>query len=289
MIRKIPTTRRGFSLVEVLTVITIITMLVALTVGGVYLAVGRMKDAQIALEIQQLQTALASYQADVGGSFPPDFTNRPAAQRHLAKAFPRYVGSFPPNHISNRPERGLDPAEALVFWLGGYSAPPGTSSSKLLGFRADPSNPFVALPIDPQLINSGGWTKPKFDFVQTRLVDQDGDGWYEYLPPNSNVPYVYFDARSYDAAPVANPPKYVAFDKQSAAIPYSRTENGQFTGEYVEPKTYQIISAGQDSSYGSLETSVRRGYPDAMGYATTGEDNDNITSFSEGTLEDQIP
>ena len=59
----------------------------------------------------------------------------------------------------------LDPAEALYFWLR--------------GFTNDPQNPlFGPLGTNPDLVER----TPIFEFDKTRLLDKDQDGWLEYYP-----------------------------------------------------------------------------------------------------------
>jgi general secretion pathway protein G len=104
----------------------------------------------------------------------------------------------------------LDPAEALVFWLGGMPMPAIDPNSgkwlfKMAGFNANKQRPF----------DFGGSRAPgPYEFAPARLGDADGDGWPEYYPPGADVPqppgstfqvanpvppYVYFDAISYTA------------------------------------------------------------------------------------------
>jgi prepilin-type N-terminal cleavage/methylation domain-containing protein len=110
--------------------------------------------------------------------------------------------------------RLLDPAESLVFWLGGFPhriddnagtslTDPADITAKLLHlemFAADPANPLS------HESDNGGEQRiaPFFDFDETRLVDNDNDGWPEYVPPGKSLtgrpaPYVYFDKSAYRA------------------------------------------------------------------------------------------
>ena len=96
--------RRGFTLVELLMVITIIGMLMALLVAGAMRAVVTAKTARVTVEVGMLDTAMQNYKNEIGGAYPPDFTflgttatavnarnNRILA--HLRKAFPRFYVS----------------------------------------------------------------------------------------------------------------------------------------------------------------------------------------------------
>jgi hypothetical protein len=103
----------------------------------------------------------------------------------------------------------LDQAESLVFWLGGFPTPVNSNgvpvaTQKLFGVHRDSDNPFkrdvaVIEGMNPMRYR----TDPLFGFDQTRLVDNDQDGWLEYVPlaPKlgvSTAPYVYFDSSTYN-------------------------------------------------------------------------------------------
>src|SRR5205823_5278896 len=103
----------------------------------------------------------------------------------------------------------MDQAESLVFWLGGFPSPIGSdnrsvSSSKLCGFNGDKQYPFrlAIKPKDPADIVDNRIDIGLFPFEEGRLVDRDGDGWWEYIPrlpagTQNPAPYVYFDAALY--------------------------------------------------------------------------------------------
>jgi hypothetical protein len=58
--------------------------------------------------------------------------------------------------------------------------------------------------------------------------------------------------------------------------------------KWVNPKTFQIIVAGIDNDFGkNLNPPQYKHYPSGGNYSDG--DNSNITSFSRGTLEDDIP
>lgn len=100
-------TSRGFTLVEMLIVITIISILASLITAAAVVARRRARVAAIGIEVNQLDMALKAYKEKYG-DYPPDFAGvafthanatvqaavRQGAQnaiiRHLARAFPRY-------------------------------------------------------------------------------------------------------------------------------------------------------------------------------------------------------
>lgn len=222
----------------------------------------------------------------------------------------------------------LDQAEILVFFLGGIPIRRLTNPNavnptwddigfELTGFSADPQNPFrhadssikgASAPF-PAITQR---TAPYFEFDVRRLVDRDRDGWPEYIPQGTAVagempPYVYFGARSYADMPVypyAFAPLNINFVNQwGLAFPYmSRitvanppldsadwADPSQWTNvAFVNPKRFQIVSAGVDGMYGGgLTDSWARLFPSGEGY--TDFDNDNLTNFTEGPLEDAKP
>lgn len=296
----LPVARRGFTLVELLAVIVIIGILASLSLYAASVAWVAAKNGKIAMDIKQLETDLQAYYSKFQ-SYPPDLTfvnglapatRQQVIRSHLTKLAPRYTGGIP--LLPDTPlVAGVDPqvartniaAEALVFFLGGYSKPANVAgSTKLLGFRADPANPFVQSA--GQLSAQGGWKKGTVGFDEIRLVDLDGDGWFEYLPPYCNMPYAYFNAKTYMNPSLGSNIMRCEWPGGlgGAAVPYF-SDNTQ--EKYMNSKTFQLIAAGQDSAFNSGEPTIRRMFPSGTGYTT--EDNDNLTNFAERTLKDSLP
>jgi prepilin-type N-terminal cleavage/methylation domain-containing protein len=132
----------GFTLVEMLVVITIIGILASLGAVAAVRALTTARNHTIAMELSELEAACRSYKEKFG-DFPPDFagldssdaTVRALVQQsilqHVSKAFGRYD---PMRNGPKSPWEGLrqdvlsgwgvnldtlTPASALVFWLGG--------------------------------------------------------------------------------------------------------------------------------------------------------------------------
>jgi len=270
--------RSGFTLVEMLVVITIIGILAGLIVAGVLPALTAAKRAQIVLDISELEKALAMYKSTYG-AYPPDFSGTPAQNtlrlnQHLSRIFPRR------NQITDQPQVAigrLDPSESLVFWLSGFSK--------------DPTRP----------LTGQGARIPMTEFDKTRLIDFDNDGFPSYVPQSApNAPYVYFNAKAQPNAngtlqrfPNGLPKKYVgtngspkaySFPLGGNVMPMLSDRNNEV---FVKENSFQIISAGLDEKFG-LGVSANGGpmsfpnngipYPEVM--------RDNLTNFSDGTLED---
>lgn len=248
--------RKGFTLVEMLVVIVILSILAALLVPAIFWALNATKRAAVLLEISDLQQAIERYKNEVGaGDYPPNFDTQATVDGHLRRAFPRWVPTGSPADPS---PTGLDAAEALVFWLR--------------GFTADPTKPI------------GGSTetgrKALYDFDPTRLVDTDGDGYKTYAPRYcQGVPYVYIENRTYATTKWQK----VAGQDTNEVRAYSSSA----TTGYANPTKFQIISCGLDGDFGSWNGITTKKFPSGENYKKG--DRDNLANFSEGTLEDKIP
>jgi len=263
--------RAGFTLVELLMVILIISMLIALLIPAVQAARITAIEASIKMDMEQLVNGLTSAKKE-WTAYPPD-PNWPANEIavFLRRAWPRY--QFSAAEVARF--RALDEAEVLVLWLGGV-----WDGARMTGFNADPrANPFAP----------GGQREPPFvQFEETRLIDADGDRFPEYYPPNARpeetAPYVYFAARpngSYLDAngnlPSYTDPRGVA---TGAAVPYySWPPNASAANGFVNADSYQIIWAGIDTDFGVYGP---KGYPTGQGYSPG--DDDNLVSFSSKKL-----
>lgn len=293
--------RSGFTLVEVLTVIVILSILAALTVGAVMMARTAARRAAIRVEISQLETALENYKREYG-EYPPDFAGldgsaaaKEAAQKrvisHLRKRFPRYglTGDVTTdwntfhNAVAMATSSGSVPLEvnsftpstALAFWLGGL--PDNTDQTILTGFSADPAHPFESSTVVPSRV------APLMEFRADQLHVTTGGVEFRPSPSGLTAPYVYFKAWSSGGYYPDNTP----------AEPYY--DSGK--NVWLNPKTFQIISAGLDDGYGAplTSTGVAPHFPsgdnfDESDSAVTqyGSHYDNQTNFAKGTLEDEM-
>jgi hypothetical protein len=321
------------------------------TVVGVWFTVERRTRSWVELDLQSLTAAMQSYKAD-HQQYPPDFSDRGYENRqtrfnnHRSIAWPRasmaystlksYIlvntnksygynykdssGKLMPLNLDT-----LDQAEAVVFWLGGFPTPydPQTKQSivdrKIFGFATDVTNPFrldVGIGQNPNFR-----TTTLLDFDESRLVDSDGDGWWEYIPlanwPGTNgmmPPYVYFDAGGYGQLwPAKDTPGFTGYPMPRAsdpnsiqvtqlmetwgiAVPYaSDFPDGVPFPWWQNPTTFQIICAGRDGMYGNpASTDVRIPcFPSGKTYSIPGlakeffdqQELDNLTNFLAGTID----
>jgi len=255
--------RGGFTLVELLVVITIITILAGLATVGIGAAIRAAREGAIAFEIANMETALEAYYTQYG-AYPPavvDTTTnagKDALLKHVRKLFRNSTETR-----STLPSMQLDPSEALVYFLGG-----DTGVGKSL--KNNVTRP----------ISGAGDPIAIMDFNQTQLLDGDGDGYKSYLPRfGEEVPYVYFESSSYGSAAYT-------VSGQGVARPYALTSGG-----WAEPSKFQIISGGLDGHYGAYNpgspATKWKQFPGGLFYEL--EDRDNITNFSEGPLRKSIP
>ena len=320
--RSVTARRSGFTLVELLVVITIIIILMGLLTPVVMIALGRAKEGRIMLEIATLDGAMKAYK-EKRGSYPPsDFTNIGTATysttagftytapsttlhpqldilaTHLAKAFPRcniqtelaaIIVSNP--NYPGKVNAPVSPSQAIYFWLSGFSTD-------------------VEHPISGLLTNAGGPREaPFFEFDKTRLS-------YTGLPTppttavpcycasdTPGVPYVYFAAQNYNTHAITTP--YVTSVWQQggtglvrpyAADPYSPPYSATVTPTPVNINSFQIISAGLDGDFGKggIDDAGNKDPTYTVAYFKQGNfyasgDKDNLTNFSDRTLGDAIP
>jgi len=257
----------AFTLVELLTVITIIGILAGLISAVAIKVRTTALDLRIKKEVADLALAIERVRTELGhGEYPCDFTNDGDTRRFMARAFHHWDSSnFDPRKY------GLYAESALTFWLGGVW---NDGEEEFIGFSANPLNP---------LDNSSnvGRIGPFFDFDKGRLRrEQRGSGTVVlYYPPNNKKPdaahdpYVYFKSANGE---------YSKLDRSGAK---SFQRKG---GTWVNPDSFQLLCPGMDGSYGDpLPRDTFRVYPDGENYAP--ETDDDITNFSNGRLSDDMP
>ena len=203
-----------------LTVIAIIGILAALMSGAMVAVRARVQKAAISAELKQLEMALEAYKTTYG-EYPPDGTDATAVKRHLAKAYPRANGL----NVT-----GINPGNALVFWLGGP-----IKDGRPIGFSKNPKNPDLT---------AGDTTTPRnaplYDFNPAQFGTVSGT-LATYTSKTGGSPYVYFRAKI-SGGNTTYSGSYT--DNGSTIQPYKK--GNVWYGE----KRFQIISPGLDGKYG---------------------------------------
>ncbi|QEG40524.1 type II secretion system protein [Roseimaritima ulvae] len=183
----------GFTLVELLVVITIIAVLAGIAIPTIGMVQRRASNASIRMEITEIEKAANNY-ATAYGDLPPDGSSWVVMNRHLNKAFPRisavdrtllYNMCHEPNVAASNSPSGstfypaaIDRAEAIVLFLGGLSA--------------DESRPFTGPGGPFQFVGTAGTDSP---------VDPDS---YQYNI-DRNSPRMELDITRLTLAQLPNP------------------------------------------------------------------------------------
>lgn len=294
--------RAAFTLVEMLVVIGIIAALAALLLPAVMRAMTSARNTAIAIEVNQLASAIEAYKQDKG-DYPPNFRDRTVVERHIRKCYPKidptYAQAFLtavfPSGVNTLVQPVIDEGESLVFWLSMTDS--------------DPRYPFMTYlhpsSYNPSMATLTANPKKYYDFDQVRLVNTGTDRMPAYRAKFSKDSfYIYIDGRSYLATsriPSYGGDTYASYAYADSNLdgvrPYwSDTPNPSATSPItrdrykpVNPTTFQIICAGQDGEFGfsTADADVKL-FPSGANYNPG--DKDNITNFSNGkTLADNLP
>lgn len=256
--------RRGFTLIEVLVVITILAILVALLVPALGGAQLRARIVQVRTDISALESAIGQFKSDFSSIEPPsgiiiyedgsDWTTNagnPAVVRSRAiirQLWPQY--DFNMDRDINRDNdeddsfnlRGI---ECLVFFLGGAIEVDDTNGNGYRdageqvyhnGFSKNPANPFAS---------GGNRQGPYIEFVNSRLTESvSNPGFFGYRDPwpSQSAPYVYLS--SYDGK------GYRLADLDAGTLSHWYLQGTSATSPAWAATKYQIISPGPDGQYG---------------------------------------
>lgn len=288
--------RRGFTLVELLVVIAIIGILVALITVA---AVGALKTAQrtriktevteIANGFDEAKNKFTAYPpnvlTDYGKNSPEALTAAQRLQvlndlkRFLKQAFPRHqepdtliaelAGLTPSGSElpTSQMQGGMTAAEALVFWLGGFSADPkypisgegGPSYLASLG-NADPiETRHWIYPVDVARLGPRD-TDGYFDVSGQRFIEYPDPrapadsskrrriNFWHYTPAKSNQPFIYFDT-SRHAPNELDPPAATAVHVHALKkLENVGTPNVRVS--FVNPAKFQVLHCGIDDAWG---------------------------------------
>jgi general secretion pathway protein G len=275
--------------VELLIVIAIISVLLSLISSAVWKALVTANRVRNQNEISQLSTAVESFKQKFG-IYPPsrillgeqitDYfkdgygMSQPRSQFHqdsfamLTTIFPRLnfrKGLFGIHWDGQRNPTGpviLEGDQCLVFFLGGIPQFDQNGKPFCSGFSTNPEDPTYHVTTKP-----GSDTIPLFfEFDSSRLVQRTPPSAFlsyrdTYATRNSGTPYAYFS--SYKTRNGYNryfglPYNLGSSDCTSLNLwPYAE---GPITGlsgttlptswRYLNPNTFQIISAGADGTFG---------------------------------------
>ena len=153
---------RGFTLVEILVVVSIIVILMAILIPVAMSMIAKARVAAIGVEISQLKTALDKYKNDLG-DYPPSMDWDPSfganfnaqmarfnqanryttvCERHLLRCYPK-ITPFDKNKFYTYIAPYIDQDEALVFWLAMIANDP-REPFKNFAFNSNNNNIYYA-------------------------------------------------------------------------------------------------------------------------------------------------
>lgn len=314
-IRETLSVSAGFTLVELLVVITIIGILASLITVAASGALKRAHQAQIKTELDQLTSAFQTYR-DTYASYPPNCQNDGGGtaaatpvdenqaftdlKRHFKQAFPRsresddllllLAGQNAVTSSADYPSSlkgGMTAGEAIVFWLGGFSADPKYPISGDGGPAYDiTANSFGSTQnrtLDPL---SRKWIYP---FTTTRLQPRKDDNYFneannrfieylspitvngvrqrrrinfwQYVPAKSEQPYLYFDTSRHTADAAFDPPAATALTGLGpggnglpvyAIKKLSDSSSSTLPIQFANADKFQILHAGIDDEWGDF-------------------------------------
>jgi len=303
-------TRQAFTLVELLTVIAIISILAAIITVAVTGVMHSTHVSRIGMEMSQIAMALDRYRAEIG-EFPPDLFDDEALVRHVRKRWPRFT--IPGNDTASQaafiraaintaynaiPNIGVVPGRtevnfsnlhqpqigALALWLGGFPNSDGIMS----GFSADPQNPFFLAPppyntVLPADRNYDGKVFINLELGDNKKVRMFSVGNGAIVPViGSEIRGVFVPIAYFRGSAVGGPGAYdpnvqrFIFPDFGLCIPYKETEV-----RWYNPTTFQLIHPGLDGKFGSAGERIIRPNDPARNSGINLEDLDNITNFSD--------
>ena len=286
-------TRKAFTMVELLMVISIITLLAAILVPAVASVKRRANEARVRIEIGNLESGVLMFRS-LANLLPPSqivihltgdgWKTDPRSTMYVRTIWPQFDFNMggPNSATTGTPgvhypvewtsDRQMNSGECLLFFLGGIYEP----GYGMVGFSKNPQWPF-----QPRSAATNR-TLPLYDFTPERIIDYDKNGIPEFKDTlaGQTAPYLYFS--SYEGSynvPAELPAGGTLLDvyRQSK----QRTTPGPLTRtmKAYNPMTCQIVSPGYDGKYG-----LGGVYDPNQPLLLSPEDLDNITNFSAGCL-----
>jgi prepilin-type N-terminal cleavage/methylation domain-containing protein len=314
-----PAARRGFTLIEMMVVIAVIAVLVGLLMAALFGVFSRGPATQDRADISGMTAALQNFKAKYK-IYPPSrilLANNLAVYnnnisdplvaeslRVLSIMFPNMNWSnvdwsnglgMPNLKIGNATVKAviLEGDQCLVFFLGGLPGP----SNSVAGFSTSPTNPTAATA-------PGGERIKFFDFKVDRLASAHGNVFLSYNTPydtDYRRPYAYFSVgrrgpNDYNSVWVSTATKlgtglgrlsasYQNSDCTTLGVtPYASAWSATNPPTFINPESFQLISAGPDGLFGPGTTSAATVWTLTSTAGVPNSGKDDISNFSDRVL-----
>lgn len=240
-----PTPRPGYTMIELLVVILIISVLAALTTAAVVKVLGSGKKASAAAEIGNLDLALTNFHKD-HKFYPPSYMteapNPPDGKTYvrqfripnnvnqpeffvLKKMFPRWTpasdpstGAIATTDLPTGAGQPLDANQVMVYFLGGPRALFGSQTLPSATFGWEKTRPFAPA------VGANTRIDPYYDFPEVRLMPEGGAPDGRFRDP-WGTPYAYFSSNGNNYEPrfifpwFSNPSENKSFLSWGSNIP----------------------------------------------------------------------
>jgi prepilin-type N-terminal cleavage/methylation domain-containing protein len=338
--------RTGFTLTELLVVIAIIGVLAGLITAAAVNAFRAARRNRIVLEVKNITASLESFNTDLN-SYPPNGMNdgSPAMIKFVSSDFERAAkAAFPRidplelsvfralagdgtgvTAVTSGPlQGGLSAAEALYFWLGGFSSDPkfpltGTGGPGFVVAEGEVMEnrqqryEFNLASLGPRTEAGFFDDSPGVGRFILYTPNMNGDvrprriNLWQVYPSGSERPLVYFDASRHRPAQYdmpAYPPS--EFPDEPVIFPLLQLRSGAVAVggtprnlTFVNQKKFQLLHAGLDDAWGNFSP---MGIPPRLPATAAVNDlllfptgpfldevADTLTNFAEGPLEDSQP
>jgi len=269
-------------LIELIVVVAIIAVLMALVSAGVMKVMHKGPELQTRSEIEQMQAGVSEAQQKHGVDYIPSqivlrenmttYVLTDKLEREsltfLNKMFPGCKDSTSINWNGDGVVNGgrrwvLTGDQCLVFFLGGIPNQATAPTPDCLGFSQNNKNPAQT---------TGSRSGPYFKFQPGRLV-RDPNNFLHYNDPYNKQRYAYFSGygnETYNRYPT-NDCGSLGVSPYQASFTLAKTT-------YQNPKSFQIISAGQDGAFGPGGTVWGPSNP------ASGPGADDMSNFHERKL-----
>jgi prepilin-type N-terminal cleavage/methylation domain-containing protein len=303
-----PDSRGGFTLVELIVVVTIIAVLVALISSGVMAALARGDEVRARNEVSQLANAIQSFKTQFQVQYIPDRIVLPpgfdaGTKQWMTSVWPRMnptvltgtTGASLFDYWQVYNDQGqpatqpviLQGDQVLVWVLGGWKENAKTKGPyNVFGFSTDPTDPMKPYTAGSQRHG------PFFEgLIPDRLALFSGGnrapGFPSFVDVYSKVPYIYFSSgkagndytTTAHMVPSLDPNSGQPFLK--AVLPFKISAN-----KYANPSSFQIICAGRDQLFGDGDVAwAGASGPSPAGLLSPGV-RDDIANFSQTKLGD---